>query len=357
MTSQILQVIAGATEGDAITGMALEIQRSLSAKFSVHTYAHHVDESISTSDVELLTDVASRGDLIIYHASYGVPSITKFLLTRDEPIVLIYHNITPAHFLADSNPEFATGLVWGRFELTMLLPRVVLAIADSEFNAEDLTQAGYERPIVLKLGLNPHRLSDVAVDDDLAKRLETQYPSGYVVAVSQILPHKAVDELVQVAHVLRRWCSSEVGLVVVGVARDEKYLRGVVSLLTSMPEVNLWLFGKATDSELKTLYCNAVAYIGISRHEGLSLPILEAMAEGVPVLVRNAGAVEETSAGGAFLLSEDANQIEIAEGLAMLIESEHLRQSLITRGQRVLEQLTTEEELTRFVQMIESLLA
>lgn len=356
MTGRILQVVAGAANGDAITGMALGIQRSLATRFLIETFAFHVDEGVSDEEVKPLEKAPTRADLIIYHASYGLPPLTKFLLERDEPIVIVYHNITPAHYFAESNPEFAAGLVWARFELTLLLRRVVFSVAVSEFNAADLEEIGFKKPTVLKLGLDPYRLRNVQINNELANQLQRQYPAGFVVAVSQLLPHKAIDELVQVAHILRRWCSSEVGIVVVGAARDEKYLNGVVSLLTAMPEVNLWLFGKATDSQLKTLYQNALAYVGISRHEGLSLPILEAMAEDVPVLVRNAGAIKETTAGGAFVLSEHANQIEIAEALAMLVESENLRQHLRLLGVRVLEHLNPEKELDVFVDVIESIL-
>lgn len=356
MTSRIIQILTGAAPGDAITGMALEIQRSLTSRYDIETFALHVDDEIDPEDIKPLIDANKHADLIIYHASYGIPSITKFLLDRDEPIILVYHNITPAKYFVDGNAEFAAGLVWGRYELTLLVPRVVFAIADSKFNAEELARIGYENLSVLKLGLNPNRLCDVELNVDLVARLESQYPAGFVVAVAQVLPHKAIDELVQVAHVLRRWCLSEAGIVVVGTARDERYLHGVVSLLTSMPEVNLWIFGKATESELKTLYHQALAYIGISRHEGLSLPILEAMTEGVPVLVRSAGAVRETAADGAFVLDENATPIEIAEALSLVIESEPLRRHLIERGTRVVEKLDAASDLDSFVDIIESVL-
>ena len=70
----------------------------------------------------------------------------------------------------------------------------------------------------------------------------------------------------------------------------------------------------------------------MSDHEGLSIPPVEAMSMGVPVVVKGAAAVPETVSNGALVLPEHAGPVLAAEALHEVMNNEELRWSLIHRG-------------------------
>jgi glycosyltransferase involved in cell wall biosynthesis len=90
--------------------------------------------------------------------------------------------------------------------------------------------------------------------------------------------------------------------------------------------------GAVSDQQLSTYMRGARAYLGMSDHEGLSIPPVEAMSMGVPVVVKGAAAVPETVSNGALVLPENAGPVLAAEALHEVMNNDELRWSLIHRG-------------------------
>ena len=72
--------------------------------------------------------------------------------------------------------------------------------------------------------------------------------------------------------------------------------------------------GHVSEEELAALYRGAACLVFPSRDEGFGLPLLEAMASGVPVVATRAGALPEI-AGDAAILVEPGNPVELAGGI------------------------------------------
>jgi len=90
------------------------------------------------------------------------------------------------------------------------------------------------------------------------------------------------------------------------------------------------LTGRVSESEKHTLYQHAAIAVAPSISEGFGLPILEAMAHGIPVIASNCTSHPEV-AGEAALLVEPTDA-KLAAGLIRLAADADLRTDLATRG-------------------------
>src|SRR4051812_45237644 len=142
------QLVPSFAPRDAVGNHTLQVQRVLrdlglrseiyvgEARREVAGLARPYDELTTDSDTWLL-----------YQASIGSP-MGDALLARPEPLLLNYHNITPASLFAPWEPHVAVELDAGRRQLKALGPKTRFAIADSTFNEEELVALGYEATAV-----------------------------------------------------------------------------------------------------------------------------------------------------------------------------------------------------------------
>jgi glycosyltransferase involved in cell wall biosynthesis len=89
--------------------------------------------------------------------------------------------------------------------------------------------------------------------------------------------------------------------------------------------------GFVEDAQLPSLYKGAVALVFPSRYEGFGLPVIEAMACGIPVITSNSTSLGEI-AGNAALLVSPENIAEITEAINRITNDVKLREELIIAG-------------------------
>lgn len=89
--------------------------------------------------------------------------------------------------------------------------------------------------------------------------------------------------------------------------------------------------GFADDSVLPDLYRGADLFVFPSLFEGFGLPVLEAMASGVPVVVSNASSLPEV-AGKAAVYFDPQDEDAIQTAIGQVLNSNNLRESLMEKG-------------------------
>jgi glycosyltransferase involved in cell wall biosynthesis len=351
------QIIIGAAKNDAITSMAFKIQSVASQHFESNIYCHHLGDSSFPEFVRQISELSngSSDDILIYHLSFGIPSNTTLLLSRPEKLVIVYHNVTPAEYYEVLLPEFAEALKYGRSEIKTLRDRTSLTIAMSNFNKDELSDLGYEDVFVLPAGLNPSRLDSVPIDINYMAEIEQQFPEGFILFVSQVLPHKRVDHAIEILLLLRTVHRLNVGLVIAGPIRQPAYESAIQTLRDRLQNPHIIMANEVTDEQLVTLYRMCICYIGTSEHEGLSVPPLEAMSNGAPVVVLGAGAVPETVNSGGIVLPMGTGVIEFAEVVAEVISNCELQSKMRVNGAERLSKGFAEDSAVKLVEIIDGL--
>ncbi|MGH8997990.1 MAG: glycosyltransferase [Acidimicrobiia bacterium] len=324
------QVVASASPGDAVTNAAFALRGLLRGLGPSELFAHHVDPRLAGEVHHLSEYRGGRGDIVVYHASVGEPAVTAFLLERPQDLVLVYHNITPARYFAGIDPGFARLLAAGRAELALLRDRVALALALSAYNAADLAALGYPDVRLSPLVFDPAHLTGTTPDRAMAERLDA-LDGPLVLFVGQLLPHKRLDLLLGAYHVCCTYLVPEARLAVVGPTRSAPY-RSALERMIGELSLEAWITGWVTDAELAALYRRADCFVTMSEHEGVCVPLLEAMAFEVPVVARDLAAVAETTDGAALLLPPGSDVILAGEAIAAVVDDRATARSLAAGG-------------------------
>jgi glycosyltransferase involved in cell wall biosynthesis len=198
---------------------------------------------------------------------------------------------------------------WTRTYSPRVVPRVLAAarriIAVSEFTRQELMEL--LRVPEEKIHVVPNGVEDTFTADGPAAEGE------YVLAVGTLEPRKNLPRLIEAA---RR---NHVELRVVGA-------RGWGGVEVQGNGVR-WL-GEIDDAQLARLYRGALCVAYPSLYEGFGIPVLEAMACGVPVVTSRGTAMEEV-ADGAAVLVDPRDPAELAAGIERAAAE---RDTLVRRG-------------------------
>lgn len=116
------------------------------------------------------------------------------------------------------------------------------------------------------------------------------------------------------------------------------------------------LTGYIPDEALHSLYARASIFAFPSLDEGFGMPVLEAMAWGVPVLTSNRSALPEV-AGSAALLVDPFEVDSIKAGLRSLTENEELRETLSLRGREHCRKFSWDESVDKTWAVYQELLS
>lgn len=311
------QVLSGAGRFDAVTNEALAFRECFDRwGWSGADVAAHIDQRFAVPVAPLSELRPSRGDLLLIHYSAFAAGVERVLSLPGRKL-LLNHNVTPSTFLWPHDRNAALQCALGRQEL----PRFVAACdhfaADSEYNAQELRDAGADHVDVLPVLFDPSRLGVPGGEPD---------GPPVLLFVGRLMPHKRQDELIRLLAHYRATHAADATLTLVGAPLNEAYGARLRELAGDGVRFEQGL----SPSELADRYRAAHVFVCRSEHEGFCIPIVEAMHFGVPVVARPAGAIPDV-AGDAALLSDD--HLGVATELVHLaLTDAELRAELRRRG-------------------------
>lgn len=354
---RIDQIVMGAAPGDAITSMAVRLREACRYFGPSDIYALHIAPEAGRGtdiDAHQVLDIGSYSadDVVIYHSSMGDPRVTQILENCRARLIVHFHNITPHSYFVGVNESLAMSSLWGREELSRLLDRCVAASADSEFNAAELGALGYRDVHVSPVGVVPDRLAGLAsssVMDEIAER----FPDGFVVSVSQQLPHKRTELAIASVHLLQTVWEREVGLVVIGGSPAPSYVERLHRFSSRLGVERCEFWGRVNNETLAAAIGAASVLAVTSDHEGLAIPPLEAMSVGTPVVARGCGAVPDTLGAGAIVGPDSSGPTWLAAAIHTVTTDSCVRNDLVAAGMTQVQELVDRGDVWSYLEWLQ----
>lgn len=244
--------------------------------------------------------------------------------------VLIYHNITPAHFFQGFDDAVASRLEHARTALPSLARRAHAVWADSKFNADELTARGVPSTVfALPWVPNP---SPPPPDPHVSSMLAGPLPN--ILFVGRIAPNKRLEDLIRAFAWIVRSGHSFLRLVIAGSERScPRYYTMLRMLAAELDMPNVCFTGFVSPAGLEACYGHARLFVCASAHEGYCLPLVEAVSHGVPVLARKTGGMPE-ALGGAGVLYDGLDAPRLGALMLKLVRDQTLRHAVLESQSR-----------------------
>jgi glycosyltransferase involved in cell wall biosynthesis len=277
---------------------ALPLPRAALYRLWDHTGAPHPEWTVHGLDV-------------VHATTWAVPATRR-------PLVVTVHDLAflrdPSHFTPHGVRFFTRAL-----DRTRELARAV--IVPSVATALDCEQAGIEpeRIHVIPHGSRPH------VAPEASERRLT-LPDRYVLWCGTWEPRKNVGALLA-AFKLVAAEDKDIHLVLVG---PRGWGERVAPDASSPSAERVHLLGRLDTAQLGEAYARAEAFCFPSTWEGFGLPVLEAMAAGLPVVTSRDTSMAEIAVGVGVLV-DPRDPADIAAGIVRAIGPEHPTLAALSR--------------------------
>ena len=345
----IHQLSVSAAYGDAIGNEVVQIRDALrQAGYASDIFVELIDPRMASTvrPYQEYLEVSSPDNVILLHYSIG-SKVTDLARGLAEPMVLIYHNITPAEYFAPYSFVLARDCAMGRVELAGLRDRCQLALGDSEYNRLELEELGFDPTGVLPLVLDLSSL-DGPADPVVLGRFDDGRPT--LLFVGRVVPNKRFESIIRAFAYYQRYVDHRARLVIVGEYRTfSAYYDALQQLVEDLGLDDVHFTGHVTQAELNAYYRLAGAFVCMSEHEGFCVPIFEAMHQRIPVIALDAAAVPYSTGEGVLLLRDNSPQI-VAETLALVLRDRPLRERLLARQERALELVQRERVMATLLE-------
>lgn len=277
-----------------------------------------------------------RNNFDVFHATYFDPYCLKHL---EKPLVITIHDMIYERFPHFFSPDDPTPQQ--KRELARAADRI---IAISETTKNDIIK--FLNIEERKIKVIPHGIDADTPTYEIIDNL----PERYILFVGSRGGYKNFLFLAEAFEKIAE-TDKTLHLVLTGggpLTLEER------EFLTSHQILSKTFQLSATDSQLNTLYKNAICFVFPSLYEGFGIPILEAFKNNCPVLLSYSSCFPEI-AGDAALYFDPGSMPSLISKIHLLIEDEALKNQLINDGKLKLENYTLEKCLNATINVYKEL--
>jgi glycosyltransferase involved in cell wall biosynthesis len=281
--------------------------------------------SYSFDELFRLSSRIDSSDFDVYHIPhYTLPHGLNL------PTVITVHDLIHINY-----PEHIFYPIVARYLIKSSLKRATRVLTVSQATFNELSRfVKHKSRINSKIRVVPNALDPYFLkSSQFADFLNTRFKlrGDYILTVhSNLKPHKGLRDLLKAFRAIKEERSSNNGsasgsriknglkLILVGKGTEELVeIDGLLEKAGSIEDV--YVYGTVTKEELLNLYAGALGVVVSSVAEGFCLPILEAQAQGTPVVARPVPAVKELMTGR-DIVCEDFSVAALKNGIVELAQ-------------------------------------
>jgi glycosyltransferase involved in cell wall biosynthesis len=267
--------------------------------------------------------LAKTRDIDVFIAPYNTAPL---MLPRGTRLVLIIHDLIFLDSLPASRSIYQNfGRIYRRLVVPRAIPRADLILTVSQFTASSLvSRFGVDR---CRLRVIPNSVSEEWYVHDIA----VTGHGDYVLAVAGEAPSKNLSRALEGFALFRAsspGCALRMKVAGVKPAFHPVFAArarelGIGDQVEFLPYLS--------EQELRTTYRKAAVFLMPSLAEGFGIPVLEAMASGVPVAASNAASLPEIG-GEAAQYFDPTSTEQMAEILHRIMFEPGLRARMVEHG-------------------------
>lgn len=272
------------------------------------------------------------------------------------PLVLTLHDIIYLEHVDFKGTAYQNiGNLYRRWLVPKIVKKAALVLTVSQFEKENIQKRlrlADDKVQVLYNGVSARFNTDYSVERVEAFRRKYNLPGHYIMFLGNTAPKK---NTLNVIKAFVDFCLSNNEMQLVLLDYKKELVEKALEELKQPSLINRFVFpGYVPHSEIPLMYNAATIFLYPSLRESFGLPILEAMACGVPVITSATSSMPEV-AGDAALLVDPFQYKDIAAAMHNLAANEDLRKSLKEKGLERVKQFTWKASAEKLLSIYRSL--
>lgn len=256
----------------------------------------------------------ATGPVDVIHAT------TIAIPPRTAPLCVTIHDLA---FLNDTSHFTKRGLRFFRKGLDLALKQADLVLCPSQHTLRDCRRIGFTPDRLRLVPMGVHIDVAGAAEIEAARRIYG-LERPYILWTGTVEPRKNLPRLIKAFGQL----DADADLVLVG---PRGWNEDIQKLTRGSTRDDVKVLGFVPPEHLRPLYAGATVFCFPSLFEGFGLPVLEAMAQGTPVVTSKGTSTEEL-AEGAGMLVDPRKARSIATGIRKVMEDDALARELAEAG-------------------------
>lgn len=329
---RIFQLLPSLSFGDAVGNDTLAM-KELIASMGVETeiYALDIGKKLPEKCAKNFLDMpeVAADDIVIYHMASACEPIHQFLLKAKCHKIMLYHNITPGKFYEPYDPIAFANVTTSRRDLVKMKDTFEMCITVSDYNKQDLREAGYTCPIIVMPILIPFEDYKKQPDNDVIAK----YKDGWtnIMFLGRIAPNKCYEDIIAAYAMYKKYINPQSRLLLVGnTDGTPRYYDRLQRYVDAIGVEDVIFTGHTSFPAILAYYKVADVFLCMSEHEGFCVPLVEAMTFDVPIIAYNSSAIPWTL-GQSGIVLDNKKPDEVACAIDYLLTHSKLKQSIILK--------------------------